>query len=139
MTVEALLDRLHGVRRTGPDRWIARCPSHTDKSPSFSIRELDDGRVLLHCFAGCDVEQVLGAVGLGFDALFPERPIDHAPRERRPFLPADVFEIARVEIGVAAIIAADLHKTRAVSEADYERLFLVVARLGDIAGAAYGR
>ncbi len=139
MSADALLSRLDGVRRTGTGRWLARCPAHEDKSPSLSVRETDDGRVLLHDFAGCNVEEILGAVGLTFDALFPERPIEHGKPERRPFLPADVFEVVRREAGVVAILAADLHKNKVVSEADYERLFVAVKRLNDIAGAAYGR
>ena len=139
MSADALLSRLDGVRRTGTGRWLARCPAHEDKSPSLSVREMDDGRILLHDFAGCDVEHVLGAVGLTYDALFPERPIEHGKPERRPFLPSDVFEIARFEISVVAIVAADLHKNRAVSEADYQRVFVAVERLNDIAGAAYGK
>lgn len=139
MTADALLSRLDGVRRTGKNRWIARCPAHADRSPSLSVRELDDGRLLLHDFGGCEIESVLVALGLEFDALFPERPIEHAPRERRPFLPSDVFEIARQEIGIAAIIATDMHKQCGVSEADYARFFVVVERLNAIAGAAYGR
>lgn len=102
---------------------------------------MDDGRILVHCFGGCDVEAIVGTVGLKLEDLFPPRPIatDHAPRERRPFLPSDVFEIARAEIGVAAVIAADLHKARSVDEAAYRRLFVALTRLDDIARAAYGR
>ena len=139
MSADTILSRLDNVKRTGTGRWLARCPAHEDKSPSLSVREMDDGRILLHDFAGCDVEHVLGAVGLTFDALFPERPIEHGKPERRPFLPADVFEVVRREAGVVAILAADLHKNKVVSEADYERLFVAVERLNDIAGAAYGR
>lgn len=139
MSAETLLARLSGVRRNGPGRWIARCPAHQDSSPSLSIRELGDSRVLVHDFAGCSVEEVLGAVGLEFSALFPETPIAHALRERRPFLPQDVFEIARQEIGVAAIIVADMHTHRTISEADYERLLVCVERLNGIAEGAYGR
>lgn len=139
MSADALLSRLDGVRRTGAGRWLARCPGHEDKSPSLSVREMDDGRILLHDFAGCDVEEILGAIGLTFDVLFPERPIEYGKPERRPFLPSDVFEIARFEISVVAIVAADLHKNRAVSEADYQRVFVAVERINDIARAAYGK
>ena len=45
MSADVLLSILEGVKRTGPGRWMARCPAHGDKSPSLSIRELDDGRV----------------------------------------------------------------------------------------------
>ena len=140
MTVEALLDRLHGVRRTGDGRWISRCPGHPDRSPSLSIRELGDGRILLNDFGGCSIEQVLGARSLEFSDLYPERPLgDHAPRERRPFFPSDLFEIARQEIGVAAVIACDLHSKREIGAADFARLFVVVERLNEISQVAYGR
>lgn len=140
MNADALLSRLDRVKRTGPGRWIARCPAHGDKSPSLSIRECDDGRVLLHDFAGCSIEEVLGAVGLTFDALFPERPIDHhVKRERRPFFPSDVFEIALHEITIASVIACDLHNNRTVDETGYERLLTACGRLNNIAEAAYGK
>jgi len=69
--VEKFLARLERVRETGPGRWIACCPSHEDRSPSLSIRESDDGRVLLHCHAGCAPEAVLAALGLSWTELFP--------------------------------------------------------------------
>lgn len=93
MTAEAVLSRADKVRRTGSGTWICCCPAHADKSPSMTVRELDDGRVLIHCFAGCDVESVLGAFGLEFDALFPPKPIDHAKPLRKPFPAADVLEV----------------------------------------------
>ncbi len=139
MSADVLLSRLDKVRRTGPGRWIARCPGHADKSPSLSIRECEDGRILLHDFAGCGVEEILTAAGLTWDAIMPERAIsDHVKRERRPFFPSDVFEIARLEVGVAAIIACDMHNNRAIDEAGYERLLAACGRLHDIAEAAYG-
>jgi len=139
VSTEALLSRLDRVRQTGAGRWIARCPAHEDRSPSLNIRELDDGRVLMHDFGGCSIEQVLVALGVGFDALYPPRPIANGRPERKPFFPADVFEIARREIGVVAVIACDMHKNQHLSEEDYQRLFLAIERLNDIAGAAYAR
>ena len=141
MNADVLLSRLSGVKRTGPDRWSAKCPAHQDKTPSLSIRETDHQRVLIHCFAGCSVEEVLGAVGLTFDDLFPPRP----PRaegyrpERRPFLPSDVFEIARSEVGVVFLIGCDMSKHKAISDQDYERLLIACSRLERIAEVAYGR
>ena len=86
MTAELILSKLDGVRQTGADSWLARCPAHDDRRPSLSIRELPDGRVLLHDFAGCSVEDVLAAVGLDFDVLYPPSAIDdRRPPERRPF------------------------------------------------------
>jgi len=61
--VEVLLARLEGVRPAGPRSWVARCPAHDDRDPSLSV-SVKEGRVLLHCFAGCAPDAVLGAVGL---------------------------------------------------------------------------
>lgn len=141
MSADALLSRLDAVRRTGDGRWIGRCPAHGDKHPSLSVREIDDGRILLHCFSGCSVEEILRAVNLTFDDLFPPRPprVEGYKPERRPFLPTDVFEIARHEITIAYVIACDVHAQKAVSRSDYERLGVAMARLENIAKAAYGR
>src|SRR5690349_10346417 len=54
ITAADIVARFDGVRERGPGRWMARCPAHDDSSPSLSIRELDDGTILLHDFAGCD-------------------------------------------------------------------------------------
>lgn len=63
-----LCDRLQ-ARKSGAN-WLARCPAHQDRSPSLSIREGDDGRVLLHCFAGCPTESICSALGIKLSDLF---------------------------------------------------------------------
>lgn len=50
---------------------LTRCPAHDDRSPSLSIKEMPDGRVLLHCFGGCAFEAILGAIGLTKRDLYP--------------------------------------------------------------------
>lgn len=69
MTAAELAARLN-ARWTGDD-WIARCPAHDDRKPSLSIAEGKDGRVLLHCHAGCTHEAVLAELRLTPSALFP--------------------------------------------------------------------
>jgi hypothetical protein len=45
---------------------MAPCPAHDDSTPSLSIRDADDGKVLVCCHAGCDQGQVIAALrGLG--------------------------------------------------------------------------
>lgn len=141
MTADTLLSRLEGVKKTGEGKWQARCPAHADRTPSLSIREEPDGRVLLHDFAGCSVEEILSAVDLKFDDLYPPRPpADHRyPPVRRPWIPSDVFEIACHEVMIVALIGCDLHKHKAIAEDDYQRLFVAVGRLNDIAEGVYGQ
>ncbi len=33
--------------------WMARCPAHKDRNSSLSITASNDGKVLVHCHAGC--------------------------------------------------------------------------------------
>jgi hypothetical protein len=114
MSADALLSRLEKVRRTGPGRWIARCPGHEDRSPSLSIRELDDGRLLVHDHAGCGVEEILAAVGLDWDALFPAKAIEHAPRVKRPWRVSDLLAATEHELSVAFIVLGDVAENRPV-------------------------
>jgi 5S rRNA maturation endonuclease (ribonuclease M5) len=81
---------------------MAKCPAHDDSSPSLSVGEGDDGRVLLHCHAGCTHDQIVAAVGLTVADLFP--PKERSERRRivatYPYHDADgtvVYEVVRYE------------------------------------------
>ena len=71
MTLERVLGAFERVKQTG-EGWIARCPAHDDNNPSLKIDRGTDGRVLLHCHAGCSLEAVLAAAGLIAQDLFSE-------------------------------------------------------------------
>jgi hypothetical protein len=60
LTVEEVLSRLQGVRRSGRG-WMARCPAHPDRTPSLSVAAEGD-TLLLHCFRGCSFAEILGAL-----------------------------------------------------------------------------
>ena len=60
MTLQEVLSRVNGAQRCG-DGWRALCPAHDDHNPSLSIAE-KDGKLLLHCHAGCSYEQIIAAV-----------------------------------------------------------------------------
>ena len=71
MTLEEVLERFPDAKPSGKS-WMACCPAHEDGNPSLSISEGDDGRALVHCFAGCPVDAVCEAVGLKSSDLFPQ-------------------------------------------------------------------
>jgi hypothetical protein len=50
-----------GGRKVGRG-WTARCPAHDDSNPSLSIRDGDDGKVLVRCHAGCTQAEVIVAL-----------------------------------------------------------------------------
>jgi len=60
MTARDIARGLHG-RRSGAG-YMACCPAHDDRTPSLAIRDGDDGRVLIHCHAGCSQERVIAAL-----------------------------------------------------------------------------
>ena len=129
MSAAALLSRLDKVRPTGQGRWIATCPAHEDRSPSLSIRELDDGRVLVHCFASCEVQSVLDAIGLTITDLFPERLGDHVEGERRPFPTADILKAIAFEALVVLMAGSALLAGTPLPDVDRGRLAVAVARI----------
>ncbi len=129
MSADRLLSALDGVKRIGVDRWLTRCPAHDDRRPSLSVRELDDGRLLVHCWSGCATGDVLAAVGLTFDALFPPKPVQHAKAERRPFPASDVLRAVEREALVAAVAASSLGQGGVLSDDDRKRLLLASARI----------
>jgi putative DNA primase/helicase len=66
--LDNILARLDGVRRKGGG-YAALCPAHVDEKPSLSITEAE-GRILLHCHAGCSTESIVKAAGLRMSDLF---------------------------------------------------------------------
>jgi hypothetical protein len=108
MTSDRLLARLDGVRRSGKDRWMARCPAHHDRHASLAIREEQDGRVLNPLLRRCTPEAVLAALGLDWRDLFPPKALDHAPPVQRPWRLSDVVRALEFELDVAYLILADV-------------------------------
>lgn len=144
MSVAKILDRLDGVKQTAPDRWLARCPAHEDRSPSLSIREIDGGRTLIHDFGGCGTSDVLAAVGLTMSDLFPARVAGSGPAggfaPSRSSIPArDLLEVISEETSVVALCARDLLARKTLTEADWARLATAAARIHRARDHAHGR
>ena len=130
MTAEILLSKLDKVKRTGPNRWHARCPAHDDKGPSLSIRETDSGSTLVHCFAGCSVHEIVQAVGLELSDLFPPRIAgEHARPERRPFNASDALRAIGFEALVVCAAASAMATGEPLSAVDRERLLVASERV----------
>lgn len=140
--VVCLIERLQAVRRTGEGRWIACCPAHEDRHPSLSIRELRDGRVLVHCFAGCDVHNVVNAVDLTLEDLMPAGALDPEPADRRtlrkrPMITAaDALRVAQFESIVVATLASALARGEPLEDAARDRLWQACARISEAARLA---
>jgi hypothetical protein len=113
--IDRFVALLEGLRATRPGQWEARCPAHEDRIASLSIGQGRKG-IVVHCKAGCSVEQVAGSVGWPVAKLFaPEpvaevvRPVDSLPTDAQveamterlagnPKLLARVYELRRWNI-----------------------------------------
>ena len=60
MTAETIAKALGG--HSAGATWMARCPAHEDRKPSLSISSGRDGKVLVHCHAGCDQRDVIATL-----------------------------------------------------------------------------
>ncbi len=138
MTADKLLSRLQRVKRTGPGKWIASCPTREDKSPSLAIAEKDDGTILLHDFGGDSVEAILGAVGLSFSDLYPDKQDHVAKPTRRPFNASDVLSLVAFESTVAVVVVSDVVHGKEITDQDFERLLVAAQRLGNAAEVCNG-
>lgn len=125
----SLLSRLDGVRQSGPGRWLARCPAHDDRGPSLSVREMDDGRVLVHCFAECPIHDVLDALGLAMADLYPHGAHGDYQRERLAWSPRDVLACVADESVIVIMAATALARGEPLSDDRRARLLLAAERM----------
>jgi putative DNA primase/helicase len=105
LTAEDIAKALRG-RKVG-NGWIACCAAHHDREPSLSIREADEGKILVHCHAGCDQKLVIAA--LRSRGLWPEngsRPSKRSASERAKLSQTDRDDTKRIEAAQAIWNAA---------------------------------
>lgn len=137
--VDVVLSRLEKAKRTGPNSWLACCPSHEDRSPSLSITETDDGRLLVHCFAGCGGIEVLQSLGLKFADLYPEPLAQSHKPMRRPFPAGDVLEAVATDAFFIAVAATHIAEGGEVTPDLRSALNQAAARVDEARRVALGR
>ncbi|MCX4687314.1 phage/plasmid primase, P4 family [Kitasatospora purpeofusca] len=85
MDMDALVSRFGSDFETVPDGVVVRCPAHSDSRPSLLLVHHENGKVGIHCRAGCSVGAVLVAAGLEWSDLFDVKPgqaVQSAPAQR---------------------------------------------------------
>jgi hypothetical protein len=133
--IESLLSRLEKVRSTGQHKWLACCPAHDDRSPSLSVRLADDDKILLHCFAGCAVNEIVSAIGLSLADLMPQNPQGYDRTRVRPprFNKSETFDIILHEAIILRIAVQELLTGKTLSDADIRRVSKAEGLLDGIA------
>ena len=116
-----ILPRLNAVKNV-PQGWKACCPAHADTNPSLSIAEGDDRRVLLKCWAGCEVLDIVHALGLELSDLF-DKEGGFIP-SGRPIRPnwRDIAQLFFHDATVVMLCAEKLHSTGSLTTDDLDCL-----------------
>lgn len=129
--IDTILAQLSKVRQRQPGQWSACCPAHDDKGPSLSVRENPDGSVLLHCFAGCPVSDVVAALGLELSDLFPPRQLTGREPKRQPRLlsHAQALELLEREAYLVSVAAANVLHGVVLEQSDLDRLTQAAGRI----------
>lgn len=124
MNIHDILPRFEKVRpsTSKKNEYTCRCPAHADKGPSLSIAEASDGRILMHCFAGCSVTDVCAAVGLSLDDLFPDKIEGHGSRARNAISAAQALKAISPELTVVLLAAMRIGNGSMVSKAEIDRV-----------------
>jgi putative DNA primase/helicase len=84
MELADVLDKLENVRSL-PSGYSAKCPAHEDRVSSLMVNKGRTQPVVVHCHAGCAVEDVLAAIGLTSADLMGKAEIE----QRYEYLNAD--------------------------------------------------
>lgn len=94
--LQMILQHFTGVRKSsGDNQYQANCPCPHHKKENnkhLAITQDSEGRIGVHCFAGCYVDEVLPEVGLKIRDLFP----DQSPADREQYR-ANIAEKRKID------------------------------------------
>jgi len=129
--IDKVLSRLEKIKQRQDGQWSARCPAHEDKSPSLSVRETDEGAVLIKCFAGCTFEKIFSSLNLDPSEAFPPKHKSGKEPKRTPrsTTAAHALELLSEEAGFVAMYANNLYKNVALTARDRDRLNTSTGRI----------
>ncbi|MBI1833746.1 MAG: hypothetical protein HYR90_02880 [Candidatus Andersenbacteria bacterium] len=125
--IEKVLGALENVRQSGSN-WTARCPAHDDQHNSLSISEGNDGRALLKCHVGCDVKDIVAALGFKMRDLFIKKERDGSSSQKSATTQpegctvdqyAEAKQLKKYLLGPLGVTDQVLHGTPAVRIAYY--------------------
>ena len=126
ISIDQIAGQLDKVHRT-KNGYMACCPAHEDRSQSLSITEAD-GRILMHCFAGCGIDEITQALGISVIDLFPDASRDR--HQQVPEFKRRQYEELLTHERLVKMMVDQLHTTNTKpTEADKARAELAVTRI----------
>jgi hypothetical protein len=138
--LENVLSRLEKVRKGHDGQYMTLCPAHDDKGPSLSLRETPEGAVLLHCFAGCEVADVVANMGLELHDLYPasERPPGTPKRLARLLTDRQALNLLADEATLVAVAAGNVGHGLVLSSVDKDSVLKAAGYINYVRHAAMG-
>lgn len=82
MTIRKFV-RIVSARKVGRSKWVASCPAHTEAATVLTIHQWRRGPIELECSAGCDLDEILAALGLGDNGDFVAIHVSRKEARRR--------------------------------------------------------
>lgn len=104
MNINEILVKLSGVKKTGHGRYVAKCPAHADRAPSLAVAERDN-RILMKCFGGCSINDVLASIDMSMSDLYPDRV---GGKIKSAFNAYDVIKCLNTEALIVLLAARDV-------------------------------
>ncbi len=127
--IDNVLQHLSKVKKTSKG-YQAQCPAHADKSPSLSIKETADGRILLHCHAGCTAEAVVASIGLKLSDLYhPATNTTRRPPPAPGISRTELHKAASFEKTILYFASCDISRGKTLNATDIARCDLARTRL----------
>lgn len=130
---------LDKTRPNGQDKWIACCPAHEDRSPSLGIKLTDDGKILLHCFSGCDVESIVSSIGLSLSDLMPDDPTYKKGNKPPKFNRYELFDKILHESRILSIAIRQVLSGKRLGDDDLRRVIQAEDTIDDLAREVFSR
>ncbi len=131
MPINTLLSRLEKVKPNGNSKWLSCCPAHPDKSPSLAIKEIN-GKILIHCFAGCQVSEVVSAIGLQLSDLMPFNPSYQKGAKPPRFNKYELFDRLVFETVILSMGIRQLLNGEILEQSDLSRVLLAESTINGI-------
>jgi len=68
---DAVVKKIQGKEEKGEHSFMGLCPCHGDARLSLWIKLEDDGKITLHCHAGCACSDICASIGIKLADLYP--------------------------------------------------------------------
>lgn len=136
--IHEILSHFENVKKSGDNQYQCKCPSHEDRSNSMGVSLSDDGqKIIMNCFAGCTLTNILQSSGLTWDDIMPNKRVDNfimngdkvsgMIKQRQSFNPYAALKYLANDILFTALCSVQVSNGGKLIESDRERLLKTTA------------